>query len=586
VRNAGPSLALLALAIAGSGALAQVSMTIQVGKQETAVIGVPYIADQTVQTVQHLANGMALTHQVTGHVYRSADGLERAEGTFPSTDPAQPGPVTLVCLLDPAKHTATMLNSKLKTATVTPLPDKATVTFTFLPLPKADASAQAAKVEDVTTTDLGKRTQNMMDLVGKRVTGTIPAGRIGNAQPLTVTSEVWVAPQLKLVVKQVEENPVTGERTFELTNIRNEEPDPALFKIPDGYTIKQRALPPGTPAPSPPPVSSSSTSSAAPAPSPAPAQPIARAPSPPPIAPAPAPASAPRGPAQSAARESSPTPPSAEQFVPPKPGARQIKDALNSSDPGLKNDVAYALALNRDHFPEAQLLVEQALPIKEQQVADAVSATDPAQAFDQMVVLSRFWDTTGYVYYRSGKPAKAEPYLRAAWELNPNGLFALHLGLDYESQHKIMQALNTYRMGLGAKPSPDIQGALQTCLTRLGSSGAPPLPVDITTPLPTFSLPPIRGDQEPLVDIILSHGHPPAVTLLQGNPAVKNPLTNAIASALSSALPDSGPELVIRQARVVCETGATVSCALHFTNTREFTAAEQARRDALRPPQP
>jgi hypothetical protein len=585
VRNAGLSLALIALSIAATAAPGQVSMTIQTGKQEPVVVGLPYTADQTVQTVQHLANGMALTHQVTGHVYRSADGLERVEATFPSTDPAQPDPVTLICLLDPAKHTATTLNSKLKTATVTPLPDKATVTFTFLPLPRADASAQAAKLEDITTTDLGKRTQNMMDLVGKRVTGTIPAGRIGNAQPLTITSEVWMAPQLKLIVKQVEENPVTGERTFELTNIRNQEPDPALFKIPDGYTIKQRSAMPT----SAPPQLGTPPQSPAPAPAlapPAPAQPIARAPSPPPIAPAPAPASAPGGPPQSAARESSPTPPSPEQSVPPKPGNKQIKEALSSSDPGLKNDVAYALALNRDHFPDAQLLVEQALPIKEQQVADAVSATDPAQAFDQMVALSRFWDTTGYVYYRSGKPAKAEPYLRAAWELNPNGLFALHLGLAYESQHKILQALNTYRMGLGAKPSPDIQGALQTCLTRLGESGAPPLPVDVTTPLPKFNLPLIRGEQEPLVDILLSHNHPPAVTLLQGNSAIQQPLTDAIQSALASALPDSGPELVVRQARVACEIGATVSCTLHFTNTREFTAAEQARRDALRHPQP
>jgi tetratricopeptide (TPR) repeat protein len=586
VRHAGPSLALLALVLASGAAPGQVSMNIQVGKQEPVVVGLPYTADQTVQTVQHLANGMALTHRVTGRVYRSADGLERAEGTFPSTDPAQPDPVTLVCILDPARHTATMLNSRLKTATVTPLPDKAAVTFTFLPLPKTDASAQSAKLEDLTTTDLGKRTQNMMDLVGKRVTGTIPAGKIGNQQPLTVTSEVWVAPQLKLIVKQVEDNPVTGERTFELTNIRNEEPDPSLFKIPDGNTVKQRTLPPGAPAPSPPPVSSSPAPSAAPAPSPTPAQPIARAPSPPPVRPTPAPASAPGGPAQSAARESSPTPPSPEQSVPPKPGNKQIKEALSSSDPGLKNDVAYALALNRDHFPDAQLLVEQALPIKEQQIADAVSGAAHDQAFDQMVPLSRFWDTAGYVYYRSGKPAKSEPYLRAAWELNPNGLFALHLGLAYESQHKILQALNTYRMGLGAKPSPDIQDALQTCLRRLGESGAPPLPVDIATPLPTFNLPLIRGDQEPLVDILLSNNHPPAVTLLQGNSALTKPLTDAIQSALASALPDRGPELVIRRARVACEIGATVSCTLHFTNTREFTAAEQARRDALRSPKP
>jgi tetratricopeptide (TPR) repeat protein len=524
VRISGPSLALLALLISTAAAPAQVSMTIQTGKQEQVVVGLPYTADQTVQTVQHLANGMALTRRMTGHLYRSADGLERAEGTFPSTDPAQPDTVTLVCILDPARHTATMMNSRLKTATVTPLPDKATVTLTFLPLP--NPQTLAISKDSIVTTDLGKRTQDMLDLVGKRVTGTIPAGKIGNAQPLNATTEAWVSPQLKLLVKQVEENPVTGERTFEVTNIRSEEPDPALFKIPEGYTVKERPALPAT------------------------------------------------APSQLG------TPP---QSAAPQPRTKQIEDALNNPDPGIKNDVAYALALNRDHLADAQILTEQALPIKEQQIAGAVSGADPAKAFDQMVFLSRFWDTTGYVYYRSGKPEKAEAYLRAAWELNPNSLFAVHLGLACEAQHKTQEAAIVYRMALSAKPSQAILDELQTSLTRLGQSGASPLPIDIATPLPSL---PATPSENTLVNIVLSHNHPPAVTLLQGDPALKKALTEAIAAVLAADLPDSGPELVIRQARVTCDPRETPSCALHFTNTREFTAAEQARRDALRPPKP
>lgn len=525
----GPSLALLVLLTAGL-APGQLATNIQIGKPDQPIVGSPYTADQTVTTVRHLPDGILVTQTVQGHICRSADGVERYDGAFPSTDPAHPGTITIAYILDRARHTSITLNSNLKTAYRQALPEVAAVNVSLLPLPRPSAADSQIKPENPTTTDLGKRNLGMLEIHGALVTATIPAGKIGNSQPLPVTSELWLAPQEKIVVKQVEKNPLTGERTFELSNIRAEEPDPALFQIPEGYTVKDRPAIPATP---PPPAASLS-----------------------------------------------PTP------RPPEQRTRQIEDALNNPDPGIKNDVAYGLALNRDHLADAQLLTEQAIPLKEQQIADVVSGGDPAKSFDQMVYLSRFWDTAGYVFYRAGHAEKAEPYLRAAWELNPNSLFAIHLGLAYESQHKNELALDVYRMALSARPSPAIQDSLMTALSRLGQPNAAPLPVDIVTPLPALTPQLDPNDDEPLVDIVLSHNHPPAVTLLKGKSALKKPLTGAIESALQSDLPDSGPELVIRRARVTCTAGAAPACSLHFTNTREFTTAEQARRDALRSPLP
>jgi hypothetical protein len=72
------------------------------------------------------------------------------------------------------------------------------------------------------------------------MTGTIPAGKVGNGQPILVTTDVWTAPQLKIVVHEVEQNPLYGERIYELSNIRSEEPDPRLFEIPEGYILKEQ----------------------------------------------------------------------------------------------------------------------------------------------------------------------------------------------------------------------------------------------------------------------------------------------------------------------------------------------------------
>lgn len=240
MRKTGQLLALLALVSFCHVISGQVSITIQNGKPEKPVVGLPIIADQSVRIVTHLANGMAVTRELKGRIYRSADGLERYQGTVVSTDPANPSPTMMAYIIDRVKRTAVLLNSKLLTATTQHLPDNATVTISFLPL-QVPTQYRTIKLEDVSTSDIGKHTQDGLELTGKRTTGNIPVGKIGNDQPLQVITEEWLSQQQKLIIKQVEQNPLSGERTFELTNIRSEEPDPALFEIPKGYTVKEQA---------------------------------------------------------------------------------------------------------------------------------------------------------------------------------------------------------------------------------------------------------------------------------------------------------------------------------------------------------
>ncbi len=46
------------------------------------------------------------------------------------------------------------------------------------------------------------------------------------------------SPDLKLVMKQQVEDPRTGETTVELKEFSRAELDPALFRVPPGYTVK------------------------------------------------------------------------------------------------------------------------------------------------------------------------------------------------------------------------------------------------------------------------------------------------------------------------------------------------------------
>lgn len=90
----------------------------------------------------------------------------------------------------------------------------------------------------VTTEDLGTKTMEGLETSGKRTTTIVPAGRSGNSAPITKTHEVWTSADLQLVVKQIWTDPRYGERTVELEKISRVEPDPGLFRPPDGYVLK------------------------------------------------------------------------------------------------------------------------------------------------------------------------------------------------------------------------------------------------------------------------------------------------------------------------------------------------------------
>ncbi len=70
---------------------------------------------------------------------------------------------------------------------------------------------------------------------GKATTYTIPAGKVGNRNPIIVTRETWYSPELKVTVYSRHSDPRRGEMVYKLTNIRRAEPSAELFKVPEDY---------------------------------------------------------------------------------------------------------------------------------------------------------------------------------------------------------------------------------------------------------------------------------------------------------------------------------------------------------------
>ena len=89
-----------------------------------------------------------------------------------------------------------------------------------------------------TTENLGQQIVEGVMAEGSRTTMVIPAGGVGNAEPITVLSERWYAPDLQVLLMTRHSDPRTGETVYRLTNIVRGEPDRSLFEVPADYTIK------------------------------------------------------------------------------------------------------------------------------------------------------------------------------------------------------------------------------------------------------------------------------------------------------------------------------------------------------------
>lgn len=85
--------------------------------------------------------------------------------------------------------------------------------------------------------NLGDQTFDGIHATGTRMTTTIPAGKMGNEQPILVTSERWYSPELKATIMTKHNDPWAGELKTQFTNVNTAEPDASLFAVPSDYKI-------------------------------------------------------------------------------------------------------------------------------------------------------------------------------------------------------------------------------------------------------------------------------------------------------------------------------------------------------------
>jgi hypothetical protein len=256
------------------------------------VVGAPYSATVTNESVQTLADGNRIVQSSSGTIARDSQGRTRQDTMLPPIgNLSAANPPHLIFIHDPVAQTSYTLNLTDKTAQKMPVPP-----LPLLPPPllngKGDgldvAIASSAEVSrdargpagpgpdalyiqtndmaaasgqlpnppmiaqkifltneqgKATTEDLGSQTMEGVFVTGMRTTRTIPAGQIGNDKPISIVTEVWTSPDLKTIIYSKRSDPRMGELTFQLTNITRAEPDASLFTVPADFKLVEGPKP-------------------------------------------------------------------------------------------------------------------------------------------------------------------------------------------------------------------------------------------------------------------------------------------------------------------------------------------------------
>ena len=215
---------------------------------EHAVKGAPYSADTISENTQTLADGNRIARKVTGRVYRDSEGRIRREEDHADGTAAISifDPVANVSYrLEPQAHVAWKSAPEVGFSIMTKV-EEANAGERGSGRVTLGSENPSGRVSVAVRTGpeppLEKKTIEGIPVEGHKTTTTIPAGRIGNDLPITITSEEWRSPDLQVLILTRYSDPRMGESTYRLTNVVRAEPDPSLFQVPPGYTIRESGV--------------------------------------------------------------------------------------------------------------------------------------------------------------------------------------------------------------------------------------------------------------------------------------------------------------------------------------------------------
>jgi hypothetical protein len=214
------------------------------------VKGAAFSAQVSFETSQTLANGVHVSHKMTGALYRDSEGRTRQE--LP-----REGAPEIVFINDSVAGVRLNLHMFQKTVNKINV-NQARVNQELEARARANREAEEREQMEKATSmnatsvrrsepqrkveSLGTQSFEGVQAEGTRFTITIPAGAEGNDQAFDIVSERWYSPELQVTVMGKRSDPRNGEMTYRLTHINRSEPASSLFEAPSDFTVSEQKV--------------------------------------------------------------------------------------------------------------------------------------------------------------------------------------------------------------------------------------------------------------------------------------------------------------------------------------------------------
>jgi hypothetical protein len=212
------------------------------------VTGLPYSAVQETEETQTLTDGTHVVQKHQTRLYRDSSGRMRWEVFVPiDWNPAQKTP-EIVTIIDPIAKAMYTLRPQTHIANLAslsePPPPPPPPDSPDPPAPNISDSVDQyvsvlrSRYSNKTSEDLGSKMMEGLLVQGVRTTWTLPVGSDGNDRPIVEIDEIWTSTDLGLTILSKHSDSRTGETVSRVTSLDRSEPDPALFQMPQDYTLQ------------------------------------------------------------------------------------------------------------------------------------------------------------------------------------------------------------------------------------------------------------------------------------------------------------------------------------------------------------
>jgi len=196
--------------------------------------GAPYSGRVTTVKEQTLNDGTTATETFVELIWRDAEGRTRREMVRYGDSGAE---YRSIIITDPVGGVYLKWDDNEEAARrvvgIWPLPSNQRVTAP----PSSVNQGKPVTRPDFRNEILTPQEINGVYAEGSRSTRTLRLEGESSNRVITVTNELWISPDLRIIMRLIHDDPRAGKEDTEVTEVVRGDPDPALFQVPEGYAV-------------------------------------------------------------------------------------------------------------------------------------------------------------------------------------------------------------------------------------------------------------------------------------------------------------------------------------------------------------